>query len=336
MKTIVYISCAESGDIAVLQLQADSGSLTPLQRAMVGGKAGPLAIDPGRRLMFAARRSDPFAALAFAIDPAVGTLSPLGEQALPHSMAYIATDRSGRFLLSASYGGNLLAVNPIGVDGLVMPTQQVLNTEPHAHAVLTDPANRFLFATSLGGGHVLQRRFDAATGRLVPNDPPMVRVHAGAGPRHLRFHPNGRWLYLINELDASLVVFDFDMDSGTLAAVQTLSSLVPGFAGQAWAAELQLTPDGRFLYSSERRSSTLTSFAVDPGNGHLTLLGHTPTEQQPRGFNIDPQGRWLLAVGELSNRLSGYSIDARSGRLDKVMECNVGQGPHWVEIVELP
>ena len=333
--TVFYVSNADSGDLWVLHLDTDRAELSPVQRMMVGGQVMPLALSPDKRFLYAARRSDPLEVLSFAIDPKSGALSRLGEAPLPHSMAYIATDRSGRFLFSASYGGNQIAVSPIGVDGVVRPARQVLPTEPHAHAIQADPSNRFVFATSLGGGVVMQMRFDAATGQLTPNTPPALRPHAAASPRHFTFSPDARFVYLLNELDAAIDVLAFDAPSGTLRTLQTTVSLPPGFSGEPWAADLHLTPDGRFLYSSERRSNTLAAFRVDAASGAITLIGHVPTQAQPRGFNITPDGRFLIVAGQLSHRLSVYAIDAQSGALHPRSECAAGQNPNWIESVAL-
>ena len=311
-----------------------SGALAPLQQVPVGGTVMPLALSPDRRFLYAARRSAPLAVLSFAIDAASGRLAARGEAALPDSMAYIATDRSGRFLLSASYGGSVVATSAIGGDGAVRELRQVLATPPHAHAIRVDPSNRFAFATSLGGGVVLQWRFDAASGQLTPNAPPL-RLRAGASPRHFVFGADARFVYLIHELDAAIDVLHFDAEAGTLSPWQTVSSLPPGFSGAPWAADLHLSPDGRFLYSSERRSSTLAAFRVDPHNGHLVPLGHVPTAAQPRGFAITPDGRFLLAAGQLSDRIRVHSIDPDLGALSQVGDCEVGQNPNWVEIVAL-
>lgn len=333
---VVYVSNADSGDIRVLQLGAD-GALNEAQRFDTGGMVMPLAASPDRRRLYAALRSEPLAVLTLAIDAGSGRLRKLGEAPLPVSMAYLACDRSGRFVLSASYGGNQVAVSPIDAQGIVQAAQQVLATPPNAHAVQTDPSNRWAFATSLGGGQLMQYRFDADTGRLTPNEPPALVIREGAGPRHFRFHPNGRFVYLMNELDATIDVLAFDTEPGMLAPLQTVASLPPGFDGGApWAAELHLTPDGRFLYSSERRSSMIAAFAVDAANGRLSLISHTPTETEPRGFAIDPTGRFLLAAGQKSDRLTVHAIDGASGRLTTLHSHPMGRNPNWVEIVDLP
>lgn len=335
MTTAVYVSNADSGDIWVYHLDATSGALSPVQRMMIGGQVMPLALSPDRRFLYAARRSDPLEVLSFGVDAASGQLAALGEAPLPQSMANIATDRSGRWLLSASYGGDRIAVGAIDADGLAQAPHQVIANVPKAHAIHTDPSNRFVFATSLGGGLVMQLRFDAATGALTPNTPPSLTPHAAASPRHFVFSRDARFVYLLNELDAKIDVLAFDGETGTLRTLQTIDSLPPGFSGEPWAADLRLTPDGRFLYSSERRSSTLAGFRVDAASGALAPIGHTPTETQPRGFAITPDGRHLIAAGQVSHRLSVHAIDAQTGALDKRSECATGQGPNWIEVLTL-
>lgn len=335
MTTAVYASNAEGGDIHVLHLDDESGALTTMQQVKVGGTVMPLALSPNRGVLYAARRSEPLAVLSFAIDAQSGALSRLGEAPLPHSMAYIATDRSGRWLLSASYGGNLVAVGPIGTDGVAQAAMQVVPTGPNAHAIVTDASNCFVFATNLGAGVVLQLRFDAATGGLTPNQPPSIAVRAGAGPRHLAWHPSGRWLCLLNELDASIDLFTFDAEHGTLAHRQTAFSAPPGFHGTPWAADLHFTPDGRFLYSSDRRSNTIAALALDASSGQLSLIGHTAVPAEPRGFNITADGRWLIVAGQAAHRVALFRIDALTGALAAAGEHAVGRGPNWIETVPL-
>jgi 6-phosphogluconolactonase len=334
--TYVYVSNADSKDISVLSLDASSGELTPVQTVPVGGQVMPLAVSPDRKYLYASLRSQPFTAASLRIDAASGRLSLIGTSPLPDSMASIATDRSGRHLFGASYGGHKMSVSPIGSDGVAKEAAHVLPTGQNAHAVLTDPANRNVLVTTLGSDAVMQWRFDPASGQLTANTPPTFNGRPKAGPRHLVFHPNGRYVYLLNELDASVDVLGYDADRGTLTAVQTHSTLPPGFSGKAWAADIHITPDGRFLYTSERTSSTLAAFAIDAASGQLKPIGHVPTEKQPRGFNIDPSGRYVVAAGQLSHALTVYAIDRDSGALKPLRSYPVGQNPNWVEIINLP
>ena len=335
MRYAVYVANADSGDLAVLHLDADSGALVEFQRVAVGPVPMPLAVSPDARFLYAAQRGEPWRVVSFQIDAATGRLTQIGAAPLPHSMACIATDRDGLHLLSASYGGHLIAVGPIDRQGVAGPAHQVLETPPNAHAIVAAPSNRHVLATSLGGGVVLQYCFDASSGRLAPNAPPTHAPHGAASPRHLRFSADTRFVYLLNELDAMLDVLAFDSHRGLLGTLQTISTLPPGFVGQPWAADLHLTPDGRWLYTSERRSSCLAGFRVDRASGSLEPLGHWATQAQPRAFSITPDGRHLLVAGQSSGRLGVHAIDAADGTLRPQSEIEVGLNPSWVEVVAI-
>ncbi|HEX5212828.1 MAG TPA: beta-propeller fold lactonase family protein [Pseudolabrys sp.] len=336
--TFVYVGNAESQNISIFALAAD-GALTLVDTKAVPGPAAPgsttpMAVSPDKKYLTVGLRNEPYSAATFAIDAKSGNLAYVGSGPLADAMAYIGTDRSGKFLLSASYGGGKIAVNPIGDNGVVGPAQQVIANQPNAHAVIADRANRHVLYSSLGSDTVGQLLFDAATGKLTPNDPPAVSVEPKAGPRHFRFSPDERFVYLLCELDASIYVFPYDAATGRLAKeTQVANALPPGFAGKPWCADIHLTPDGKFLYASERTSSTLAAFRVDAKSGALAPIASYPTEQQPRGFAIDPRGRVLLAVGQVSNSLTSYAIDAERGTLRPLKQYPVGKNPNWIEIV---
>ena len=177
----------------------------------------PLAVSVDQRVLYASIRSEPYRVLSLAIDGASGRLREIGAAPLPASMCWISTDRSGRFLLSASYGSSLVAVSPIGSDGIARAAQQVQPTEEKAHSIQATPDNRFALAACLGGGVIRQMRFDAASGRLDSNDPEAWHARRGAGPRHFVFHPRAPFVYLLNELDATLDVLALDAATGVLA-----------------------------------------------------------------------------------------------------------------------
>jgi len=333
--TVVYVACADSHEIAVLRLDPASGALAPVQQVATGGTVMPLAVSPDRRRLYASIRSAPLAVLSFAIDPDDGTLAPLGTSPLPASMCWIGLDRSGRWLLSASYGESLVAISPIGDDGVAGPARQTVGTAPNAHSIQVDPANRFAFAACLGGDVVPAFAFDAASGTLELRPEPAWRTRAGAGPRHFAFHPTAPFVYLLNELDATVDALEHHADAARFGHIQTIGSMPPGVIGKPWAADLHFTPDGRFLYTSERRSSTLAAFAVDAKGGWLTPLGRVETALEPRGFAIDPSGRWLLAAGQASHSLRVHGIDAKTGALSAHADLGVGRNPNWVAIVAL-
>lgn len=334
--SVAYVSNADSRDISVLTLDRDKGTVQVVQTLDVGGTVMPMALSPDKRMLYAALRSQPYSVASFAVDRSTGTLKRVGTAPLPDSMANIMTDRTGRWLFAASYGGNKISVSPIGADGVAGPAAAVLPTGKNAHAAVIDAANKNLFVTNLGSDQVLQYSFDAATGKLTPNNPAALPTRPGAGPRHLVIHPNGRHAYLLHELDATVDLLGYDAQRGTLSVLKTWSTLQSGFSGKPWAADLHLTPDGRYLYTSERNSNTLAMWAVDSASGELKLVGHQPTEKQPRGFQIDPSGTWLLAVGQLSNGLTAYRIDPASGKLTPQASLPLGKNPNWVEIISLP
>ena len=335
--TVVYVANADSAEISVLGLDRDDGTLREIERFATGGAVMPLAVRPDRRVLYASIRSEPFRVLSLAIDATSGRLATLGSAPLPASMCWISTDRSGRFLLSASYGSSLVAVSPIDADGIAGAAQQVVGTEEKAHSVQVDPANRFAFVACLGGEVVRQLRFDANAGRLDDNAVAAWRARAGAGPRHFAFHPREPFVYLLNELDATIDVLAFDRAVGRLRGVAVARTLPAGFAGGApWSADVHLTPDGRFLYASERRSSTLVAFAIDADSGRLEPIQTLATEAEPRGFAIAADGRFLVVAGQASHHVACYAIDGVSGELDLVGRNAVGRNPNWVEIVELP
>jgi len=340
--TVVYVSNAGDKAIGVLAMDRTSGALTPIEQVAVPGTdqpsptSMPLAVSPDRRFLYAVLRTAPFPVSSFAIDPSTGRLSHLGLAAMQDSMAYLVTDRTGRFLLGASYPGAKLTVNPIGADGRVQAkAAQILSTQPKAHCILADASNRYVYAPILGGDVILELKFDAATGSMTPNTPASIATRAGAGPRHLAFHPNRRFLYLLCETNATIYAYAVDPQSGTLRELQMVETLPAGFKDKPAAADLHVTPDGRFLYGSERRTSTLTGFRIDADKGTLSPIGRFATEKTPRGFAIDPRSRFLLSVGLDSNAMSVYAIDQSSGALNLLKQYPMGAMPNWVEFVDL-
>ena len=332
--TFAYISNADSGDISVYRLDQKSGALTKVATQSVGGTVMPMALSPDKHHLYAGLRSKPYQVLSFTIDPADGHLTQVKASPLAESMAYISTDATGRYLFSASYGGNVLAVNPIGPDGLVGNVQQVIPTGPMAHAIRNAPDNRYVFASVLGSDAWLRLKFDAKNGHLTEDKVPAYKLPEKSGPRHFVFSPDHRFTYLIDELDGKLHVLAFNQRDDTVKPVQTVSVLPPDFKGdKPWGADVHLTPDGRYLFASERTSSTLAQFRVDKTSGKLSRVGTWPTEKQPRGFAIDPSGRYLLAVGQLSTQMSAYRIDKTTGNLNAIGQYPVGKGPNWIETV---
>jgi 6-phosphogluconolactonase len=344
--SFVYVSNAEDGDIGMYTLRPD-GSLQPGQRFKAEKMVMPMTVSPDKRFLVAAVRSKPFSAYTYSIDRGTGALKPVGTGPLAESFPYVAFDRSGRYILSASYGGHLVSVNPVNADGTVGAPMQVIPTARNAHAIITDKSNRFVFVPHLGTDQVFQFLFDAKSGRLTANTPPVLQLKAGTGPRHLITSPDNRFVYLLNELTATVSVLALDAN-GLLKEVDSASALprdsklVPGAprpqqgrdtSNDIWASDIHVTPNGRFLYAAERTSSSIGAFSVDTSTGKLSYLGSTPTEKQPRGFRIDPTGGFMVVSGEKSESLSTYSIDQSSGALRHVGKYSTGKGSNWVEIV---
>lgn len=335
-ETYVYVGNADSNDIHVLKLNKTNGDLSPVQVASFPGitKAGPstpLAVSPDRKHLYAGVRSEPFTAVGFAIDGATGRLQHTANGPLADSMAYIATDRSGRYLLSASFGGHKVAVNPIGPAGTVQAPKQVIATGPNAHAIIPSKDNKYVLATNMGSDAVLQFTFDAAAGTLFANTPAAVDTPEKSGPRHIVFHPNNRYAYVITELSGDVIAYHYDAKAGTLKSFQTVS-LMPAVGAKPWAAELRMTPDGRYIYGTERTTSTITGFRIDAASGKLTKVDTVPTQKQPRGMGIDPGSKYVFAVGEQSHALTAYRIDG--GKLVALKEYPVGKKPNWIEVVD--
>jgi 6-phosphogluconolactonase len=333
-RTIVYVSNAQSRTISVAELDLKTGDLIPLQTVFVKGMVMPLAVTPDHRFLFAALRSEPHVVASFAIDPQHGLLTYAGEFPLPGSMASITVDRSGHLLFGASYEGHVVSVSRITPQGEVHPAHQILATPRHPHTLQAAIDNRFAFATSLGGDVVLQFRLDIDKQVLITNKPSELTLPKGSGPRHMAFHPNGVWLFVLDELDAQVHTLQIDPVWGTLRRIASHRSLPQTFIGSPSAADIHITPDGRFLITSDRGSNTLTSLQVDASNGRLSTIGQWPSEDRPRGFKIDPSGQFVIEVGQRSGQLSVHLLQT-DGQLVHKGRWPVGQGPNWVEVVQL-
>ena len=355
--TFVYVSNALDGNIDSYAMDADSGKLTALGKVAAGRLVMPMAVSPDRRHLYAVVRTSPPAVLTYDIDPASGKLDQRASAPLPETMDYASTDATGRFLFTASYDESKIAVSAIEPDARVEKAAiQVIPTGKSAHAIRADVSNRFVYATNLGSDQILQFRFDAATGKLTANDPSLVKAPPGNGPRHLVFSPDDRYLYVLNEMSGNIAQFAIDPATGTLrdiaytGSVPPDSGLQPGRAydpkaavqpphddtPRIWCADVQITPNGKFLYATERRRSRISLLRVAADSGRLSYVTDYATETQPRGIGIDPGGKFLVASGERSDRLSVYRIDQGDGRLALVGRYPVGHDANWVEIVSVP
>ena len=350
--TFVYVSNADEGDIGLYLMRPD-GSLQPGARYKAEKVVMPMAVSRDKRFLVAAVRSKPYAAYTYSIHRQSGALQLVSTGPLAESFPYISFDRTSRWLFGASYGANLVSVNPVSTEGRIGEPAQVIPTARNAHAIHPDRTNRFVFVPHLGTDQVFQFLFDEKTGKLAANTPPVLQLKAGTGPRHLQFSADNRFVYLLNELSATVTTLALDK-TGCLSEVSSTSvlppdtKLVPGTprlpAGtpgamerdrshDVWASDLHLGRDERFLYAAERTSSTINTLHVDKDTGKLTYVGSTPTEKQPRGFAVGPAGRFMVVTGEKSDTISSYSIDPQSGALKLIGKYPTGKGANWVEIV---
>ena len=350
MPCVLYVGLQDDDKIAVFELDADTGRLTARPEIAVPGGPSVMALGADGRTLFVGTRTTP-AIASFRIDRATGAPVRQASIASPHAPTFLAADRTGRYLLSAYYQGGEAAVHALAEDGTVKPDAVVrLATASGAHAIATDPSNRFAFIPHIarlndnvleppkdnpGPNVIMQCRFDAATGRLTTNSPYRVEQPAGTGPRHYCFAPGGETVYFSNEQGCSVTAYRMDPEAGTLAAVQTVSTLPAGVAPRNTCSQIHLTASGRFLYVGNRGHNSIAGFAVDPRTGQLTAIGQAATEAVPSAFGLDPTGRFLFAAGTASGRLASYRIDPETGSLTPLATQAVGRRPAAVLAVSL-
>jgi 6-phosphogluconolactonase len=342
MPYALYVCLQDDDKIAVFAVDADSGRLTPSAPAPAAGGPSVMAISPDRKMLYVGHRARP-AIVSYRIDHATGGLSAAGTAPQADAPTFLAPDRAGRYLLSAYYQGGYAAVYPIAADGTVGATPvDKQETAVGAHAISTDPSNRFAFVPHIariqdnvlepprdnpGPNMIMQFKFDAQSGRLTPNSPLRVEPTESLGPRHYCFHPSLDAAYFSNEQGCSVTVYRLDRTAGTLSAAQTLSTLPSGYSARNTCSQIHLTPSARFLYVGNRGHNSIAGFAVDAATGHLTAIGHAATEAVPSAFAVDPTGRFVFAAGTASGRLAPYRINGESGALTPLATLAVGQRP---------
>ena len=307
----------------------------PLTRFTSSKSVNPsfLAIDKSKKYLYAVNEVGEYAGKpgggvsAFAIDEK-RTLRLLNEQAtLGADPCYLTIDSKKRNLLVANYTGGSVTVLPIRPDGTLGMATDVKQHEgsgpkeqqkgPHAHCVILDRSERHALVADLGIDKVMIYRFDGAKGKLTPNpEQSYAELKAGAGPRHLTFHPNGKYLYAINELDSTLTSFTYNERNGTLTQIETVSTLPSDFSGVSYCADVHVSSSGRFLYGSNRGHNSIVVFEIDSRTGKLKLVEHVPTQGNwPRNFALDPYGSVLLVANQRSDNVVTFTIDGETGRL---------------------
>jgi 6-phosphogluconolactonase len=353
-KTFVYVSSADEGDIGTYEM-LPTGELIVGMRVKAAPLVMPMAVNAKLKLLYAGSRSKPYSVLTYRIDPNTGMLNLLNNSPLAESFPFISLDKTGRYLFGAGYGSSLVSVNAVDAQGKVSSTPaQIVPVGRNAHSVRVDATNQFLFVPTLGSDEVFQFKFNAKTGLLTSNTPAVSLTKAGTGPRHFVFSNDNRFVYLLSELVGTITTFALDSKTGLLTQLSIDSILPPGsdlqpglprgavgVAGapvrsvdkDIWAADIHMTPDGKFLIASERTNSTLTVFSVDSPSGKITQTSCVQTEKQPRGFAVDPSGQFVIATGELSSTLSVHKLDSPTGTLTLVGKYPTGKASSWVETI---
>ena len=327
----VYFGSHRAGPnigFSLSHFDTDTGVLTKPAFLLEARAPAFFVIHPDGQHLYTCNSGDPGGVAAYAIEPHTGKLTFINrELAGGGDTSYISLDRTSRFALAANYSGGNLAVFALRSDGglgdwtafdqhtgnSVNPQRQ---THAYAHSIVTDPTNRFALCADLGVDKVYVYRFNEKDGTLRANDPAFVKVAPGSGARHVKFHPNGRLVYLINEIGSTIIAFNWDSESGTLTEFQTVSTLPADFKGANACAELEVHPNGKFLYGSNRGHNSLAVFAIDQTTGRLTLVEHIPSGgKTPRNFAFDPTAKWIVCTNHDSNNAVVFQVDADTGRL---------------------
>lgn len=325
----------------------DRGSGTLSQRNLFPNASNPawLAFNPSRTHLYSANETTTYkgsasgSVSAYAIDRSNGNLKLLNTVSSEGmGPAHLSVHPSGKYVFVANYAGGTIAVLPIDQSGeLGQPTDVKTDSgtpgaekassaprgtfaisgheKPHAHFIKSDSSGRFVLHCDLGLDRIFVWKFDESTGKLTPNDPPDIRFPSGDGPRHFTFHPNGRWLYSLQEEGSTVVAFDWDKKRGRATAVQTISTLPPGFVGTNFTAEIMIAPGNKFLYVSNRLHDSIAWFSIGP-NGRLTYAGEEWTRgDYPRHFNTDPSGDFLFSCNQRSDAITTYRVNRKTGAL---------------------
>ncbi len=312
------------------ELDLESGAIADCVLAAKSTNPTFLTLNKDCTFLYGSSESDGQGAVeAFKVDAKSGSLEFVNRQrAGGSSTCHVVIDRTGRYLFAASYGSGIVSVTAIKEDGSLGETSCLVQHEsetavdgkikaPHAHSVNLSGDNRFVFVADLGLDKVMIYRFDADKGVISPNEPAFVRLKPGSGPRHTRFAPDGRHLYVINELDSTISVLAYDGQAGVLKEVQAISTLEAGFTGWNACAEVCIDPQGKFLYGSNRGHNSIAVFSINQSDGTLKPVGHQKAGiDTPRNFAIDPSGKFCLVANQKSDSIIVFKINPQTGALE--------------------
>lgn len=333
--TFVYVSKSPEQQIQILELDPRVKKLNAVEAVKVDGAPGSLCVDPTKKFLYASLRSTNKLA-SFQIDPAKGTLKLINEVSLADgaNATFVGMDRSGKWLLSASYSGGKVVSHRLNPDGsIVSPAVQIIDTAKTAHCIAVNPENSIVYVPHVTPNSVYQFRFDDKTGILTE----MGQAPGGAdkaGPRHLAFHPTRHLAFTSDESGSSVTAYQVDAKAG-LKPLQTLSTLPAGFSEKNSTAEVKVHPNGKYVWVSNRGHDSLAGFAIDE-QGKLTPIGQTPTEKTPRSFDLSSSGRFAFGAGEGSGSLAFFECVPETGKLTRLETIPLGKSLSWVMAVDLP
>ncbi len=345
---LVFIGSGRA-NIEAYHFDLESGALTRLGLAARIAHPSFFAIAPNHRFLYSITEGGgkgDSRVSAFAIDAASGKLTLLNSQSAGGAgPCYIEVDPSGKDALIANYGSGSVAVFPVAPTGMLNPMSAFIQdkgssvnpdrqTGPHAHCIVTDPVNHFAMVCDLGLDKVLVFKFDPADGSLLANDPAFVATKPGAGPRHIAFHPNGRWAFVSDEMGSALTAYSYDAAAGALREIQSESTLPKEFTGKNTDAEVAVHPSGKFVFCSNRGDDSVAVFGCDSDTGRLTFLERDSTGgKTPRQFEIDPTGAWLLAGNQDSDTVTVFRIDSATGHLQPVGDAIHSDNPMCIKFL---
>jgi 6-phosphogluconolactonase len=338
-ETLVYFGTytgKKSKGIYVSRLDQATGRLASPELVSETSSPSFLAVHPSGKSLYAVNEVSRFdgktsgAVSGYGIDSASGKLTPLNQEpSVGAGPCHLIVDAAGKNVLVANYGGGSVTVLPLEADGRLKPSSCFVQHKgssanpqrqegPHAHGIYLDQGNQFAYVPDLGLDKVLIYKFNAAQGKLEPNDPPAGALAPGSGPRHFALHPSGKFAYVISEILCTVTAFSRDPKQGSLSEIQTVSSLPLGQKVRSGysTAELFMHPSGQFLYGSNRGHDSIVVLAIDAQDGKLSLVQHASTQGKvPRSFGIDPSGQWLLAANQDSDSVVVFEIVKGSGSL---------------------
>ena len=334
--TVVFVSLTGDEQIKCYSLDLESGALDLRATSPAHGPSGALCLHPSGKIMYDAHVESKTLA-SFRLDTDSGELDLINKVDTGIGIpAHMMTDRAGRFLLTAYYGGGGVTVHRLGGDGEIQDQLQYINTGEKAHAILSAGDDQFVFVPHVcPTNRTNQFRFDGDTGLLSPNDPSELSPPDDhTGPRHICFRPEGDVAYIVNEQGNTVTAHNYDAENGTLEIFQNISTLPEDYTDGGATAHVEVHPNSRWVYASNRGHDSIVGFNI-AADGAISPFGHVAVPASPRSFNIDPTGTYLYCAGEAAGTMNSYRIDATTGMPHRMESYEVGEKPFWVMVTEL-